>query len=107
MKLEPTKELKRRFAELGDQDDKGDEAIVVCKYFTPWSNWTWYCLSYTPEDRTFFGLVEGFETEFGYFSLEELEEIKGPAGLRIERDLYWKERKIGEVRASLESGIRP
>ncbi len=98
-----TKELERRFAQLGSQEDKGDDAIVVCKFFTPWTNWTWYCLEFSPEDRTFFGLVEGFETEFGYSSLDELEEIKGPAGLRIERDLYWKERTIGEVRAGVRA----
>ena len=101
-----TKELERRFAQVGSQEDKGDDAIVVAKFFTPWTNWTWYCLEWSPEDRTFFGLVDGFETEFGSFALEELEEINGPAGLRIERDLYWKERTIGEVRAALASGAR-
>jgi len=102
-----TREIERRFAELGDQDDKGDDAIVVCKYFTPDSSWTWYSIAFDPGDRTFFGLVDGHFLELGCFALEELESVTGPLGLHIERDLHWKERTLGEVRASLESGVRP
>ena len=102
-----TKELERRFAQLGSQESRCDDAIVVCKFFTPDSGWTWWALEYNAEDRQFFGLVQGFEIEFGYFSLEELETATGPLGLHIERDLHWKERTIGEVRAALESRVRP
>jgi hypothetical protein len=102
-----TREIERRFAELGDQDDKGDDAIVVAKFFTPDSSWTWFAVAYFPEDRTFFGLVDGHFLELGYFALEELESVTGPLGLHIERDLHWKERTLGEVRASLESRVRP
>ena len=35
--------------------------------------------------------------EWGYFSLDELQSYKGPFGLGIERDLYWKEKQAGEV----------
>jgi hypothetical protein len=31
-------------------------------------------------------LVVGHEPELGYFSLDELESVSGPFGLRIERD---------------------
>jgi hypothetical protein len=102
-----TKELERRFAQIGSQEDKGDDAIVVCKFFTPDSGWTWWATEYSNETREFFGLVQGFEVEFGYFALEELETATGPLGLRIERDLHWKERTIGEIRASLASVVRP
>lgn len=56
------------------------------KYFTPWGNWTWYGVSYDPKEKMFFGL---FEKEWGYFSLTELESIRGIGGLKVERDLYW------------------
>jgi len=102
-----TKEIERRFAQLGSQEDKGDQATVVCKFFTPDSGWTWWALEYNAEDREFFGLVQGHEIEFGYFSLEELETVTGPLGLRVERDLHWKERTIGEVRAALDSRVSP
>lgn len=102
-----TKELERRFAQLGSQDDKGDEAVVPCKFFTPDSSWTWWPIAFDPDSREFFGLVQGFEVELGYFSLEELETVTGPLGLHVERDLYWKERTVGEVKAALEPRVRP
>lgn len=101
-----TKALERRFRELGTQEALGDAAIVPCKFFTPDSGWTWWPISFDDETRTFFGLVQGHEVEFGYFSLEELETVTGPLGLHVERDLSWKERTIGEVRAALEPGAR-
>lgn len=68
----------------------------MVKFFTPWSNWTWYATEFDGED-TFFGLVYGFERELGYFSLRELEKIRGPMGLCIERDLYFTPRKLSEI----------
>lgn len=46
---------------------------------------------------TFFGLVDGFEKELGYFSLSELESVKGPLGLKIERDLYFKPTTLKKI----------
>lgn len=96
-----TKELDARFRELGSQDEKGDDAIVPCKFFTPDSGWTWWPISYDPETREFFGLVQGHEVELGYFSLEELETATGPLGLHIERDIYWREATLAKVREKL------
>jgi len=62
---------------------------IVAKFFTPWSNWTWYMTEYNPENRGAFGFVSGLEGELGYFSIDELEEIVGPFGLTIERDLHF------------------
>ena len=94
-----TSELANRFKLLGDQDIS--DPIVAAKYFTPWTNWTWYLISYEPEDRICFGYVCGHEKELGYFSLDELETIKGPVGLKIERDLYFKEKRLSEVKKSI------
>lgn len=92
-----TKQIETRFKKLGRQDI--ENPIIVAKFFTPWSNWTWFAISYTPSDKCFFGYVEGMEKELGYFSLEELEGVTGPAGLKIERDLHWKEKKLSEVKS--------
>lgn len=83
---------------LYSQEDKGEEAIAVLKFLTPWTSWTWYASEYDPEERIFFGVVVGHERELGYFSRNELEAIRGPGGLRIERDLYWKPRPLRECR---------
>lgn len=67
---------------------------VYVKLFTPDSNWTWFLTEYDPEQRLCFGLVKGLDTELGYFSLTELEEVRGPLGLPIERDLHWARRPL-------------
>ena len=70
--------------------EKQADPIAHLKFFTPDSSWTWYLTEYDPEERRCFGLVVGHERELGYFSLAELEEVRGPMGLPIERDLYFK-----------------
>ncbi len=57
---------------------------------------TWYASEYDGEDM-FFGLVSGFEVELGYFSLIELEGIRGNLGLPVERDLYFKPASLYEL----------
>ena len=84
-----TKELINKIPKLYEQDSKGLGALAYIKFFTPWSGWTRYATEFDGED-IFFGLVDGFEKELGYFSLSELESIKGPLGLKIERDLYFE-----------------
>lgn len=81
------REIRRRLPKLyATQNDK--DPIVQVKFFTPWAEWTWFITEFDGMDQLF-GLVEGFETEWGYSSLSELEAIRGPGGLRIERDLYF------------------
>ena len=77
--------------------NESDDAQAVVKYFTPDADWTWYATEYDPESRLFFGFVDGFERELGYFSLDELEQLRGPLGLPVERDLYWKPTPLSEL----------
>jgi len=88
MKLLP-KALEAKLPPLYSQDSKGDTTIAHVKFFTPDANWTWYASEYDPVDKVFFGLVDGFECELGYFSLDELESIRGLLGLAVERDIYF------------------
>lgn len=82
---------------LYSQETNPDPLLVV-KYFTPDAGWTWYAYEYDPETREFFGLVQGFEEELGYFSLDELRAIRGPMGLQVERDLWWEPTPLSAVR---------
>ena len=91
-----TKELKKKLPPLYSQDGKGGKAVAYCKFFTPDSGFTWWALEWDGED-TFFGLVDGQFKELGYFSLKELEEVRGPLGLPIERDLYWEPKTLEEI----------
>ena len=67
-----------------------DDPVVRLKWFTPDSSSTWYVLEFDPEQRLCFGLVVGHERELGYFSLDELLEVRGTLGLPVERDLHWQ-----------------
>ncbi len=74
----------------------GLNAIAPIKFFTPDSGWAWYPTEYDGKDL-FFGLVAGLEVELGYFSLADLEAVRGPLGLTIERDLYFKPATLKEL----------
>ncbi len=67
------------------QRQMGLMAIAIVKFFTPDANYTWYATEFDGED-IFFGLVDGFEKELGYFSLHELATIRGKLGFPVERD---------------------
>ena len=94
-----TAELRKKLPKLYKQENIKDP-IVYLKLFCPWNRWTWYITEFDNKD-TFFGLVVGHEKELGYFSLKELESIKGPGGLRIERDRYFKPTKMSIVRSKM------
>ena len=104
MKLLP-KEIREQLPPLYSQDGKGGKAVVYVKYFTPSSSWTWFATEGEPVldesgkevDFKFFGLVEGHDKELGYFVLSELEEVRGPMGLPIERDLHFKPKTLVEI----------
>lgn len=93
-----TKEIRNKIPKLYEQDGKGEDAIAYVKFFDPTGSWTWFASEFDGND-TFFGLVFGFEDEFGYFSLSELQSTKGKFGLGIERDLYFKPKSFREILA--------
>jgi hypothetical protein len=45
-----------------------------------------------------FGFVEGMENELGYFSLRELAKVKGPFGLKIEKDRFFEPTKFKDLK---------
>ena len=74
------------------------EKKVICKFFNPCGAGTWYVIEGQPEgdDFLFFGLADLHEKEFGYFSLKELESIRLPFGLKIERDIHFDESLVSK-----------
>lgn len=94
-----TAELEKRFADVGEQDIP--DPIVIAKFFNPVGAGTWYATAYDPEQKTFFGYVSIFgdwNDEWGYFSLRELEDYTGAYGNKIERDLYWTEKRFSKIK---------
>lgn len=74
------------------------DPTVRVKWFTPDGSWTWFVTEYDPASGQCFGLVDGFEQELGYFDLGEIEQLRGPLGLRVERDLHFTPRPLSQVR---------
>ena len=100
-----TQEIRKKLPPLYSHDGKGGKAVASIKFFTPDSGFTWWITAGSPikdesgneVDFHFFGLVEGQFKELGYVSLKELEEVRGPMGLPIERDLYWQPKTLEEI----------
>jgi hypothetical protein len=120
-----TKALEAEFKKIGRQENVKDP-IIVCKFFNPAGQGTWYATEMyyvmkkgrageEPEiieveaskldesckgeivDTVFFGYVELLDSEWGYFSLSELESVRLPFGLTIERDLYFNPAPISKI----------
>ena len=76
-----------------------DAVLAHAKLFSPFTGWRWYITEWDPQSGTCFGMVEGFDTELGFFDLTELSEAKVfgrvPA---VERDLDWQPTTLGEIR---------
>ena len=98
MELFP-EEVRNLLPPLYAQEHEKDPMVYV-KFFHPLSYWTWYAYEGSPEgdDFIFFGWVYGDFPELGYFSLNELESVKGPLGIGIERDLYFSPTRLSEVK---------
>jgi len=83
---------------LYSQENESDPK-VICKLFDPCGSATWFLLEYDPVEKRAFGFVTGMTAdEFGYISLTEMESIEGPLGIGIEQDLYFKQKKLSEVK---------
>ncbi len=91
-----TQELRHQLPPLYSQEAV-DDPLVICKFFTPDAQWTWYALEFDGED-VFFGWVVGFEQVLGYFQLSELASVRGPLGLQIERDAHFRPMRLSEVK---------
>ncbi|MBI1280116.1 MAG: DUF2958 domain-containing protein [Anaerolineaceae bacterium] len=108
---------RERLPKLYSNENIGLNALAQVKFFSPSSNWTWYASEASAamndgtykslaevdpndpniQDVIFFGLVDGFELELGYFSLSELEGIGGGLQLPIERDRHFSPKSLQEL----------
>lgn len=92
---------KQQLSEIPDLYSQEDEKDPLChiRLVTPDSNWSWYIIELSQEDKTTcFGYVKGLENELGYFSLAELEDVKGPLGLAVESDISFTPTLLSEVK---------
>lgn len=81
---------------LGATEGHADPICQV-KFFYPDFSWSWYAIEFDGDDL-FFGLVDGFERELGYFRLSELLENRGKLGLEIERDCHFRPTPLSKLK---------
>ncbi len=75
------------------------DPLIIVKLFDPCGSATWFLLKYDPVEKIAFGYVQGLiENELGYISLKEVESIKGPLGIGIEQDMYFKQKRLSELK---------
>jgi hypothetical protein len=83
----------RRNAAKIAKDGRTEDFRPVVKLFCPWGGATWLLSEIDPDDPDIaFGLCDlGMGSpEMGSVSLMELRALRGPFGLRIERDMWFK-----------------
>ena len=88
-----TKEIEQKFekAPLYSNDGKGKDAEVLVKFFNPMGAGTWLITEAQKQengDYLMYGYCHIIEWEWGYVSLKELQSIKLPLGIGIERDRH-------------------
>ena len=90
MKLLP-KSLVKNIPTLDETADMNiEDQFIYAKLFNPIGSGTWYISSFDSGENMAFGFVclgDSDSAELGYISIDELESIRLPMGLKIERDL--------------------
>lgn len=102
-----TKELVKAFAshQLYSQDEKGEKAVCICVFQI--GNIKWYVLEGQQEGDDFiiYSIVVGMgDTEYGYASLNEMEQIQVKTGIpsypvvKISQDKSFHPRKLKNIK---------
>lgn len=92
-----TEELASGLPPLYATEDERDPVARV-RYFSRVTGWDWYLTEYDAETGVAFGLVRGYETEWGCFSVREMEEANRSLGFgAIERDVRFVPRRASEL----------
>lgn len=80
----------RHNADLSAQRERDHKPVV--KFFTPDAQATWLFTELAPDQDTLFGLCDlgHGEPEIGYASLAEIQSLRGPLRLLVERDRHFR-----------------
>ena len=84
-------EIIKNMPKSSETEGQGKEAIAILHYFT--ASWDWYITEKDMKEEQLqaFGLVSGFEKEYGYISIKEI--IRANA----EIDLHWTPKKLKDI----------
>ena len=91
-----TRELRTALRRNGDLSrQKERDHFPVAKFFLPNTGATWLFTELAEDDDTLFGLCDLGQgsPELGYASLTELQALRGPGRLLVERDRHFRAAK--------------
>ena len=75
-----------------------DSVKVVARFFAPWHVASWAITEFDEKTGLCFGLCDmGMGPELGMVAMDDLLNIEGPHGLRVERDKFF-EGTVGDAR---------
>ena len=95
MELIP-QEIKELIPKLYETEEQNNP-IAYVKLFL--DAWTWYITELSIDNNICFGyVISPFESELGYFSLNEIKSIKGSLGLSVEKDISFKPTKLSRIK---------
>ena len=102
--------MRKTLPALYSQEDNPDP-MVVCKFFTPGTGWTWYAIEGSPVDKyglsntdkgeadfLFFGLMSRIYVEQSFFLASEFKGLRVKYGLSVERDLSFQPTRLSEIK---------
>ena len=89
--------IKKQIPPLYATEDQKDPVVYI-KLFL--DGWTWYITELSIDGDIAFGYVVSpyCSGELGYFSLNEIQFIKGSLGIGVERDLSFKPTKLSQIK---------
>ena len=92
-----SKEMLNSIPKLYETEDIKDPLCHI-KLFTPDANFTWYIIEISIDENLCYGYVKGLENELGYFSLDEISDIRGSLGLLVEIDSSFKPTLLSTIK---------
>jgi len=94
-------DLLKTLPKLYETEDQNDPLCHI-KLFTPDANFTWYIIEVSIDENLSYGYVKGLEDELGYFSLDEIADIRGSLGLKVEIDSLFKPTLLSKIRSNTD-----
>ena len=102
-----TKEIENGFVKQGYTGNKSASEInVICKLFNPIGSGTWYLFEKEDDDiyMAYVNLGDPTMSEIGRVSLHELQSLRLPLGMKIERDINFRKRNLQEIMDIVKNG---
>lgn len=90
-------EIFRKACRLRGVPSRGRKGKARVKIFDPCGSWTWFVSAWNPKTDECYGMVHGAERELGPFFLGELADVKGPLGIGLEVDVWFKPCDLGSL----------